>query len=334
MSLLQKGDVTAVKVLLAFGANVNAINNRGQTPLDVATGGYVNQEYKLTVSNAALNDRLRQQPSRGGSPKPSQSELRQNSPLLSKIVPPRPKFIDCHLDGDFEGWVSVDFTDGPPTRKRQVSMGNEIRVRDLTDPVEITIDADIEHTREATQSRQVSMPKNKSKFRSAIVEEDELLRQLFDQILNLLHATGGVSHHQLEHSSTKPISLSGKHAAPDLSIELQRSIRLADYEDGTTILNLYEALEDTVNMKMEELSLMSNNLDEVVALALQQQEMKKYNKTFHKSVAGNVMYKSLHCIMKSLTEQSVELLRSPHQALLCTHMQATLEHSVMTCDLP
>ena len=189
---------------------------------------------------------------------------------------------------------------------KPVSMGSEVRVRDLTDPVEFTID-DVEHTREATQSRQVSTPKNKTKLLSATVEEDELLRQSFDQILNILHATGGVSHHQLEHSLGKPISLSGKHAAPDLSIELQRSIRLSDYEDGSTILNLYEALEDTVNMKMEELSLMGNNLDEVVALALQQQEMKKYNKTFHLSVAGNAGYELLHCILKSLTEHSVEL---------------------------
>ena len=169
--------------------------------------------------------------------------------------------------------------------KRPVSMDKEVRVRDLTDPVQITLD-DTQLTRKTAESRQVSTPKNKARFSSAMVEEDELLRQSYDNILNVLHATGGVSSHKLEHSSAKPISLSGKHAMHDLSTELQRSIRLSDYEDGATILNLYEALKDTVNMKMEELSSLGNNFDEAIALSLQQQEMSRYNKTLGKSTPG------------------------------------------------
>ena len=68
-------------------------------------------------------------------------------------------------------------------------------------------------------------------------------------------------------------------------MELQRSIRLAEYEEGSTILNLYEALEDTINRKMEELSSLEN-FDEAIALALQQKEMKQYNKTLHMVQAG------------------------------------------------
>ena len=73
-------------------------------------------------------------------------------------------------------------------------------------------------------------------------------------------------------------------------MELQRSIRLSEYEEGSTILNLYEALEDTINRKMEELSWMDdldeNTADKAIALALQQTEMRQYNKTLHMFEAG------------------------------------------------
>ena len=57
-----------------------------------------------------------------------------------------------------------------------------------------------------------------------------------------------------------------------------------EYEDGTAILNLCEALQDTINMKMEQLA--SIDSDEAIALTWQQQEMKRYNKTFQISDAG------------------------------------------------
>ena len=70
---LQKGDLNAVKVLVAFGASVNATNNRGQTPLDLATVGYLNQERKLSLSNTALNRHLMARSSR---------EAHQDSPTF------------------------------------------------------------------------------------------------------------------------------------------------------------------------------------------------------------------------------------------------------------
>ena len=42
LHILQKGDLNAVKVLVAFGASVNTTNNRGQTPLNLATVSYLN----------------------------------------------------------------------------------------------------------------------------------------------------------------------------------------------------------------------------------------------------------------------------------------------------
>ena len=72
---------------------------------------------------------------------------------------------------------------------------------------------------------------------------------------------------------------------PDLSMELERSIRVGEYENGSTILSLYEALEDTINMRMEELGSLGNP-DEAIALTIQQQEMKRYNKTLYKSSPG------------------------------------------------
>ena len=274
----QKGDLQAVKVVLAFGAHVNSINNHGQTPLDIATLGYINQECRVTAANMAHNNRLRTNAS-PHSPRIDSNATQRDSPLLSKIVPPRPKFVDFHLDGDFEGWINVDYSDGPPVLKRPAAIaGTEVRVRDLTEPVNFTKE-DLAHY--TLEERAASTPKDESRCRV----EDEALRQAFDGILNVLHATGGMSSQKLQSTSLTPLSISGQHLVPDLSTEIQRSIRLADYEDGTTILNLYEALEDTINRKMEELSSL-DNLDEAVALALQQQEMKRYNKTLLRKPAG------------------------------------------------
>lgn len=283
----------AVKVLIAFGANVNSVNNRDNTPLDIATTGYVNQERKLTLANATLNSRLRQK-SRESSPNTSRFDLshnpqHNNSPLIiSKIVPTRPKFVDSHLDGDYDGWISVDFTDGPPIVKKSLPRMTETRIRDLTDPVNITHDDIEQHnvTTTSSQMKKAPSPKNRMQIvRTTDIEEDEKLRQSFDSILNLLHATGGMTWQKLKHVTMKPLSLSGQHAAPDLSMELQRSIQLADYERGTTILSLYETLEDNINSKMEELAIA--DLDEAIALTLQQKEMKHYNKTLQVNETGN-----------------------------------------------
>ena len=285
----QRGDVQSVKLLITFGANVNSLNGSGHTPLDIATMGYIQQERKLTVSNLTHDNCLRKK-WRDGSPKALKSDTHQSqkkSPLLSRIVPMRPKFVDFHLGGDLKGWMQVDFTDGtPPVAKRPVSFeGVEVRVRDLTDPVHITMD-DM-HIRQPAASTQVSTPKFTARSSSATLKQEEELRQSYDYILNLLHATGGMTFHKLQNMSSKPLSLSGKHATPDLSIELQRSIKLAEYQDGTTILNLYEALEDTINSKMEELSSLGN-FDEALGLALQQQEMKRYNKTLLRKGPGKL----------------------------------------------
>jgi hypothetical protein len=295
---VKKGDLGAVKVLVAFGASVNATNNRGQTPLDIATVGYIQQERKLSLTNAALDRHLRRR-SRDCSPKSSHaarsdsSQLSKDSPLLSKIVPTRPKFMDLHLDGDLEGWVSVDFTDGPPVMEKHVSAGREVRLHDLTDPVNIKMDDAQPQTTTTSSSSSSSANHGQvstvgGKILSPTIKDDVKLRQAFDDILNLLHATGGMGRHKLQQSPVKPISLSGQHVLPDLSMELQRSIRLSEYEEGSTILNLYEALEDTINNKMEELTSL-DNFDEALALSLQQQEMKRYNRTLLKNYADDAV---------------------------------------------
>jgi hypothetical protein len=275
---VKKGDLGAVKVLVAFGASVNATNNRGQTPLDIATVGYIQQERKLSLTNAALDRHLRRR-SRDCSPKSSHaarsdsSQLSKDSPLLSKIVPTRPKFMDLHLDGDLEGWVSVDFTDGPPVMEKHVSAGREVRLHDLTDPVNIKMDDAQPQTTTTSSSSSSSANHGQvstvgGKILSPTIKDDVKLRQAFDDILNLLHATGGMGRHKLQQSPVKPISLSGQHVLPDLSMELQRSIRLSEYEEGSTILNLYEALEDFINDKIEELSSL-DDFNEALAISLQ-----------------------------------------------------------------
>ena len=100
----QKGELDSVKVLVAFSASVNTTNYRGQTPLDLATMGYLHQERKLSLTNAALNRHLVRQRRESSPQIPNQrpappTHTHKESPLLSKIVPKRPKFVDINLDG-------------------------------------------------------------------------------------------------------------------------------------------------------------------------------------------------------------------------------------------
>lgn len=298
---IQKGDLSAVKILLSFGANVNLINCHGQTPLDIATRIYINQECRLAVSNAAVDRRARpHRPSDVQMIPGTQQE--RDSPPLSKIVPQRPKFTDYHLAGDLDGWVSVDFTDGPPVKKKLAPMSTEGRVRDLTEPVHMTTN-DVQSISERTQ--QLSSSNNNGIH--ATVADDDRLHQSYDNILDLLHGAGGRCGDKLQDTTSKPISLSGQHVQPDLSLELKRSIRLVEYQDGTAILNLHEALEDTINMKMEQLA--SIDHDEAIALTWQQQEMKRYNKTLQISAAGMYQFRG-EDLCKKLYVQYVQYMLS------------------------
>ena len=252
---------------------MNSLDNRGQTPTDVATMCFLNQERKLQMSNRAVNRRHDSAPAAK-----VKKAAGSGSPALSKVIPPRPKLVDYSLDGEWEGWVNVDFTAELPPLLQTKDTSREARVRDLTDPVQITLE-DVQRS----ESRLLSDAVDKE----VLEEGDEELHQAYHEILDLLHATGGMSSAKVLHVLNvpgKPLSLSGKHE-PDLAMELERSIRLGEYEDGSTILSLYEALEDTINQQMEELSSLGS-ADEAFALALQQKEMRSYRKTQPRPVAG------------------------------------------------
>ena len=263
-----------MKTLLSFGADLNVLNDRGQSALDIATACFINQEQKLhsrqiwhakqrnNASSVATVKVEKKKPSSGG------------SPLLKNLVPSRPKLIDYTLTDDLEGWVNVDFT--PYSLMHQPKeIKREFRIRDLTDPVQIPLE-DIHRSGSLDAGRGGTSE-----------DGDELLHESYHVILDLLHAAGGMGSTQLQHmpsSPAHPISFSGNHG-PDLAMELERSIRLQEYEDGATILSLYEALEDTINRRMEELTSL-RSADEAIALAYQQKEMKAYKKTRPNIVGG------------------------------------------------
>ena len=263
-----------VKTLLSFGADLNILNNRGQSALDVATACFINQEQKLH-SHQMRHAKHTNYASSLAAVKVEKKKLSSGgSPLLKRLVPFRPKLIDYALTGDFEGWVSVDFTTNYQTHQPKEIQCNT-RARNLTDPVQIPLE-DI-HRSDSLDTGE----------RSTSKDGDELLHESYHVILDLLHAAGGMSSTQLQHmpsSPSHPISFSGNHG-PDLAMELERSIRLQEYEDGAAILSLYEALEDTINRKMEELTSL-RSADEAIALAYQQKEMKAYKKTRPNIVGG------------------------------------------------
>ena len=130
------------------------------------------------------------------------------------------------LDGDLDGWTYVDFTDVCPVRamtEKGVEVGSEVRFQDLTSPVSITMEENTEqpdHTANSSSSSlhlvtQRHVSTTKSRFQSVNAKDNEKLCRLFDNILNLLHATGRMTRHRLQQSPMKPISLSGHHILPD-----------------------------------------------------------------------------------------------------------------------
>ena len=78
----------------------------------------------------------------------------------------------------------------------------------------------------------------------------------------------------------RSLSESGEYSdSHSLGTELERSIKLREYDEGSTVLTLAEELEDSINERMEGQASFSANPDEAIAIAMQQRELAKYSKT-------------------------------------------------------
>ena len=138
-----------------------------------------------------------------------------------------------------------------------------------------------EDPREFMQSIQIrtslsdSVDENEEvKQKPAVSGSSEMVQQIHE-MLDLLYAVGALSSksRKLRFNKIPKLVESGSESG------LERSIKLKDYDEGRTVLSLYEEMEDYINRRIESQESLSLNMDEAIAMTYQQQEMHRYKKT-------------------------------------------------------
>ena len=254
------------KTLISFGADVNPLNVRHQTPLDLATIAWASQERKRKVSNDI-----------NGEVKPALVNPQCSSPQVSPILlrhevrPPAYSRADST-----RSWVSVDTTG--QTKGTKNGILEECALLEAS----YQSGTSAEDPREFMQSMQIrmSLPVDADedvKQKPAVPASSEMVQQMHE-MLNLLYAVGALSSNsrKLRFNKIPKLVESG-----DFSSEsgFERSIKLKDYDEGRTVLSLYEELEDYINRRIQSQESLSLNMDEAIAMTYQQQEMHRYKKT-------------------------------------------------------
>ena len=251
------------KTLISFGANVNPLNVRHQTPLDLATIEWASQERKRKVSNDI-----------NGEVKPALVNPQRSSPQVSPILLRREVRPPAYSRADStRSWVSVDTTGQTNGTKNGIL--EECALLEAS----YQSGTSAEDPREFMQSMQIRMSLSDSvdKNDEEASAGSEMVQQMH-KMLDLLYAVGALSSNsrKLRFSKIPKLVESG-----DFSSEsgLERSIKLKDYDEGRTVLSLYEELEDYINRRIESQESLSLNMDEAIAMTYQQQEMHRYKKT-------------------------------------------------------
>ena len=251
------------KTLISFGADVNALNVRHQTPLDLATIAWASQERKRKISDDINGE---------GGVKSALVNPQRSSPQVSPILPPAYSRADSA-----SSWISAD-TMYQTNGKRNGILEECALLEASYQP------GTSEDPREFMQSIQIrmslseSVDENEEVKQKPIVSESSEMVQQMHQMLNLLYSVGALSSRSRKLRFNKIPKLV---ESDDFSSEsaLQRSIKLKDYDEGRTVLSLYEEMEDYINRRIESEESLSLNMDEAMAMTYQQQEMHRYKKT-------------------------------------------------------
>ena len=256
------------KTLMSFGADVNPLNVRHQTPLDLATIAWASQERKRKVSNDI-----------NGEVKPALVNPQHSSPQVSPILLHHEMRPPAYSKADStRSWVSVD------TMYQTNGTKNGILEECALLEASYQSGTSAEDPREFMQSMQIRMSLSESvdeneevKQKPAVSASSEMVQQMHE-MLDLLYSVGALSSNsrKLRFNKIPKLVESG-----DFSSEsgLERSIKLKDYDEGRTVLSLYEEMEDYINRRIESQESLSLNMDEAIAITYQQKEMHRYKKT-------------------------------------------------------
>ena len=276
---VQINDIAAVKVLLAFGADINPVNHRRHTPLDIATYSWVAQERETKVRSGTNNLATVQEGLLATKLHTFTSFPDASSPMSSPYLYKRKASrVQTRTDSE-SSWIYVDRESKSPSpndnkRESQSQLSSD-------------------DSREFTSSVMPIKPADLVQ-EVASMEEGSASQKSFEPLLNLLysvHALSGkaITHHFRTLPPLKSFSESNEfqqsiNAQQKLnpfwdSGDLESSIKIRDYLEGKTVFNLYEELDYNINLKLVTQTSLSPNPDEAIAITLQQREMMHFKMT-------------------------------------------------------
>ncbi len=309
---LQVYDIPAVQLLLAFGANVNQVNLRNHTPLDIATFLWLTKERHTrinkgtnnleTVHESMICANLRCCPDVTSSPMPSPlpSPLLKRAAQGSVLYPGGEVSVEIPVHkvvtrtDSSSSWVVVDQVTTVPSGDKASSCSDDGRGSGVE-----TSQTSQDDNREFTSS---VMPIKSADLDDEVPEDttvsdmaaNSMERKPIEAILNFLYSVNAQSGKAVTHRFNKVSRLSSfcesdefqqqleAHKKPNPfwdSGEMERSIKIKDYVEGKTVLSLYEELEFNINKRMKNQSSLSGVHDDDIAIAMQQKEMYHFNKT-------------------------------------------------------
>lgn len=282
---LKANNLTSVKVLLAFGADVNLVNSRQHTVLDVATLLWLAHERRTKISHRTNNLEtvhegkvrisLKSFPNVNISPAPSPIVLRAHKGYTSR-------------QGSMSSWEYI-------TEENESSSSNDSGSARAEEQSEKSLDDSRELTSTMDPIKSAEMKDEEVGPQHTVYasHEDPGLLKCIGSILELLYSVHARSGRNLLRKFQKmPLlqsfsdsdefqsNIAAAVVNPFLeSSDFGRSIKIKDFVEGRTVFSLYEELEFNINRCLESQSSLSTSPDQAIALAMQQKELVQFRKT-------------------------------------------------------
>ena len=288
-----------MKLLLAFGADVNLVNHRHHTPLDIATYSWLAHERQ---SKIRIGREFHSMPDVTSSPMPSPLLLRKTSNVTLPVPSPRasPRMNRTNgttytRQGSTSSWVYVD-------QDSAASSNGENGVEKLS------VEPSSTSTDDSREFLSSVMPIKPDDFAEEVLDgalpsSAQTVLSSFGALLSLLYSVHALSGKAIKHrfNDVPPLSSfsesvefqeqidTQKHLNPFWdSSDLENSVKIRDFIEGKTVLSLYEELEYNINLRLTNQNSLSPNPDEAIAVIFQQKEMMKYKGTMKGGIGFEV----------------------------------------------
>ncbi len=218
------------KALLCYGADINPINCRRQTPLDLATIAWAAHERQNTV----VKETFDAVPALPPGQRMNRQKFRADS-TSSWVV------VDSQLQASGHSQRST------PEREGSVDRSMSVLSKDSDD------------YRAFAESTMISLAEETVEVKSkSVAAESVVAYESGEEILELLYSCGAVQgmsrkrrfQVKVPHLASLTESCEVERAR-EIENELERSVKLKDYYDRNTVLTLSEELEDNINLRMD-----------------------------------------------------------------------------------